>query len=178
MNNAALYLLNRMLPVLPDTRLYRLRARLWRAAGIEIDITARVVCTVRIMGCFPLAIGRDTYVGHETLIIGGEAPISIGSHCDIGPRVTIVNGSHELGHSTDSRRAAAEGVSKSIVIENGVWIGASSTVLGGVRIGTRAVIGAGSVVVGDIPPDTIAVGVPCRPVRKWDAVVRCWNECR
>lgn len=47
-----------------------------------------------------------------------------------------------------------------------MWIGAGSVVLAGVTIGDNAVIGAGSVVTRDIPPDVVAVGVPCRVMRK------------
>ena len=54
---------------------------------------------------------------------------------------------------------------KPITIGENVWLGANVTVLPGVTIGDRAVIGAGSVVTRDIPADTIAVGNPCRVVR-------------
>jgi acetyltransferase-like isoleucine patch superfamily enzyme len=46
-----------------------------------------------------------------------------------------------------------------------VWIGANCTILGGVKIGDQAVIGAGAVVTKDIPPFSVAVGVPARVVR-------------
>lgn len=51
-------------------------------------------------------------------------------------------------------------------IERDVWLGANVVVLGGVRIGEGSVVGAGSVVSADIPPFTIAAGVPARPLRK------------
>lgn len=52
------------------------------------------------------------------------------------------------------------------VIEADVWIGEGARVRAGVRVGVGAVIGAGAVVTRDIPPYTIAVGVPCRPLRR------------
>jgi maltose O-acetyltransferase len=177
MNSTVLYLLNRLLPWLPDTRMYSLRARLWRIAGVDIEATAMVVSSVRIMGRFSLSIGAGTFVGHQVLIVGGDSHISIGTHCDIGPRVTIVNGTHELGHSGGGERAAGLGISKPIVIGDGVWVGAGSTILGGVTIGRRAVIGAGSLVSGDIPPDTIGMGVPCRPTKRWDSDASSWVHC-
>ncbi|MEJ2750776.1 MAG: DapH/DapD/GlmU-related protein, partial [Anaerolineae bacterium] len=57
---------------------------------------------------------------------------------------------------------------KPIVIGEGVWIGSNVTILPGVTIGDRAVIGAGAVVNRDIPPRTIAVGVPARVIKTID----------
>lgn len=56
-----------------------------------------------------------------------------------------------------------------VIIEDGVWIGANSTILPGVRIGEKSVIGAGSVVLKDIPPFCIAFGNPCKPIKQWNA---------
>ena len=56
--------------------------------------------------------------------------------------------------------------SKPITLEEGVWIGANCTVCGGVTIGQGSIIGAGSVVTKDIPPGVIAVGNPCKVMRK------------
>jgi maltose O-acetyltransferase len=158
--------------------MYALRAKLWRCAGIDIDRTARLTASVRIMGRFPLRIGADTFVGHETLIVGGDAPINIGAHCDIGPRVTIVNGTHETGQKSNLPRAAGEGISRPISIDDGAWIGAGSTILGGVRIGKRAIVGAGSVVTSDVAADTMAAGIPCRPIRQWNGVNQKWQILR
>jgi maltose O-acetyltransferase len=66
------------------------------------------------------------------------------------------------GHPLDAvaRRTTAFG--KPITIGNDVWIGGNVSILSGVTIGNRCVIGAGSVVTRDIPDDSCAVGVPCR----------------
>ena len=90
------------------------------------------------------------------LIGGGDASITIGSNCDIGPRVCIITGDHEFAPT--GPRAAGPGYSKPIVIEDGVWIGAGSMILRGVRIEKRAVICAGSVVTRNIPAESYAVG--------------------
>jgi acetyltransferase-like isoleucine patch superfamily enzyme len=52
------------------------------------------------------------------------------------------------------------------VIEDGVWLGCGVTVLRGLRIGKGSVIGAGSVITNDIPPYSIAVGIPAKVIRK------------
>jgi maltose O-acetyltransferase len=102
------------------------------------------------------------------LIVGGVSIVSIGADVDIAPRVTIVTGSH----NTDmiGKRSAGKGYSENIIIEDGVWIGAGTTILGGITIGKKAIIGAGSVVSRSIPPAVIAVGNPCRPIKRWDPV--------
>lgn len=170
-----MHLLNVLLPCLPETRLYRLRASLWGAAGVLIHPTCKLVSSVHIRGDFELSIGEHTYIGHDVLIAGGVAPIQIGAFVDIAPRVSIINGSHEFGHESNSVRAAGRGIGAPINIGDGAWIGAGSILVGGCNIGRRAVIGAGSVVTGEIPDDTIAFGVPCRPVRRWDRDRRSWQ---
>ena len=55
-------------------------------------------------------------------------------------------------------------VIQGIVVEDGAWIGAGAILLDGVRVGEGAVVGAGAVVTGDVPPHTLAVGVPARVV--------------
>ncbi len=92
-----------------------------------------------------------------------EARVVIGNDVFIGPNVSI----YTACHSTDpvernTRREWAEGVT----IGDNVWIGGSVTILPGVSIGDNVTIGAGSVVVKDIPADSIAVGNPCKVIRK------------
>ena len=71
------------------------------------------------------------------------------------------------GHPIDAAQRN-EGIctSKAITIGDDVWIGANSTVCGGVTIGKGSVIGAGSVVTKDIPANVVAVGNPCRPIKQ------------
>jgi acetyltransferase-like isoleucine patch superfamily enzyme len=142
--------------VLPPTRLFPLKAWLLSMSGVDIHSTAQLCSSVKIATSGYLAIGAHTAIGHQSFIGGGDASISIGSNCDIGPRVSIITGDHEF--AATGPRAAGPGYSKPIVIEDGVWIGAGSMILRGVRIGQRSVICAGSVVTRNIPPESYAVG--------------------
>jgi maltose O-acetyltransferase len=151
-----LWLTQLIIGVLPPTRLFRFKARLLSLSGVDIHPTAQLFSSVRITTSGQLTIGAYTYIGHQVLIGGGDASISIGSNCDVGPRVSIITGDHEFAPT--GPRAAGPGFSKPIVIEDGVWIGAGSLILRGVRIGQRAVICAGSVVTRDIPPESYAIG--------------------
>ena len=92
------------------------------------------------------------------------SPVYIGNGVFIAPNVCITC----VGHAIIPEQRVYEGIqiSKPITLEDNVWIGANSTICGGVKIGEGSVIGAGSVVCKDIPSGVIAVGNPCRVVRK------------
>lgn len=92
------------------------------------------------------------------------SPIHIGRSVLIGPGVVLACAGHPI-HS-EQRCSSALETSEPITIEDGVWIGANSTVCGGVTIGEGSVIGAGSVVTSDIPKGVIAAGVPCKVLRE------------
>jgi maltose O-acetyltransferase len=123
---------------------------------VDIHPSAQVCSSVKILTSGYLGIGAETFIAHQVIIGGGDASITIGSHCNIGPCVKIFSGGHEFAPT--GPRAAGTGYSKPIVIEDGVWIGAGSMILRGVRIGKRAVICAGSVVTRNIPAESYAVG--------------------
>ena len=105
----------------------------------------------------------DHFVGNFNLTILDEAPVTIGDHVFIGPNVGIYTVNHAL--LPDQRNA---GIMRSlpIAIGNNVWIGGHTVVMQGVTIGDNTVIGAGSVVTRDIPAGVVAVGSPCRVLRK------------
>lgn len=156
------FIANVVTGLLPPTRFYRLKAAVWRAAGVDVSATARLVSSVRIWTSGPVSIGEDTFLGHEVIIVGGDAPVRIGAKCDLAPRVLVVTGTHLDG---GAERAAGRGVSHPVLIGDGVWIGAATTVLGGVGIGDGTMIGAGSLVNKSVPKRVIAVGSPCKIIK-------------
>jgi maltose O-acetyltransferase len=87
--------------------------------------------------------------------------VRIGSFTLFGPAVQIYTATHPL--DADLRRRQELG--KPVEIGSDVWVGGGAIILPGVRIGSRAVIGAGSVVTRDIPPGVFAAGNPCRVIR-------------
>lgn len=89
--------------------------------------------------------------------------ITIGDRTLIGPGCHIICTNHALDAE---ERLKGMFDNKPITIGNRVWIGGNVTILPGVTIGDDAVIGAGSVVAKDIPSGVIAVGNPCRVLRK------------
>lgn len=174
MKSIVLYFVNKLIGFLPPSRFFRIKNRLWNLAGFHIDMTARIYSSVNIWGPIDLKIGEDTFVGHETMITGGKSKVHIGKNCDISSRVLIITGTHEL--DPNGKRMAGEGVSKDVMIGNGVWIGASSTILGGVTIGDMAVIAAGCVVTSDVPSYTIVGGTPAKRIKNWDKESKVWAK--
>jgi len=146
--------------------MFGLRAVLWNLAGNRISPSARLVSSVRIIG-LRVEVGHDSFIGYETMLAGATySSITIGACCDIAPRVLLITGTHEI--DPVGAHSAGRGLARDIHVEDGVWIGAGCIVLGGVTIGKKAVIGAGSIVTRDIPPYTIAFGAPCKALRKID----------
>ena len=108
------------------------------------------------------SVGDYFFANHNCQILDG-GKVTFGDHVFIAPNCTFTTAEHAL--DVEQRNEGLE-VSLPITVGNNVWIGAGVTVLGGVTIGDNTVIGAGSVVTKDIPSGVVAVGVPCRVLRK------------
>ena len=96
-----------------------------------------------------------------TMLDGGL--ISIGANTQVGPNCQFLTPNHPF--DPVERRKPVERCSP-ISIGEDCWLGGGVTVCPGVSIGDRCIIGAGSVVVKDIPSDSLAVGNPCKVIRK------------
>lgn len=107
-------------------------------------------------------MGKNVFLNFNCIILD-VVKVSIGSRTLIGPAVQIYTATHPLDHKV---RASGLEYGKPVVIGEDVWIGGNATICPGVTIGDRTVIGAGSVVTRDIPPDVFAAGNPCRVLRE------------
>lgn len=102
------------------------------------------------------------------------APVTIGSNVFFGPNVSILTPIHPLRWQERNQFMRKDGVmtdseyAGSVSIGKNCWIAGNVTICGGVTIGEGSVIGAGSVVTRDIPANVLAVGNPCKPIRKID----------
>lgn len=163
MRTSLLHLARLLFLVLPETRLFRVKTRLLRLAGAHLGTNVRVCSSVHVLGAGQLSIGDDTWIGHHALI-SSSSRITIGRAVDVGPRVYIGTGTHEI--DPEGPHSAGAGVNRDVVIADGVWLGVGSMVLPGVTIGEKAVIAAGAVVTKDIPPRVLAGGVPAKLIRR------------
>ncbi len=121
-------------------------------------------------------IGDFTYGFPSVRVFSKHAQLKIGRYCSIAQGVKILLGGH---HNTDSIttypfKSNVDGATqtnderdKKLSVEMGsdVWIGENVLILSGVKIGHGVAIGAGAVVTKELPPYSICVGVPCKPIK-------------
>jgi len=109
-----------------------------------------------------IIIGQHCSINRNSIILG---KVILGDYTMIAPNVVIAGSNHIFREK--SKLIRAQGVcSIGIEIGNDVWIGANSVILDGVKIGNGSVIGAGSVVTKNIESYCVAVGNPCKVIRK------------
>ena len=110
---------------------------------------------------YNIVLGNNVYFNFNCIILD-VVKVIIGENSFFGPAVQIYTATHPL--EWQPRSAGAES-GKPVTIGSDVWVGGGSIICPGVTIGNRSVIGAGSVVVKDIPDDVLAVGNPCKVIR-------------
>ncbi len=124
----------------------------------SIVVTAPFYCDYG----FHISVGNNFYTNHNCIILDG-APVVFGDNVFIAPNCVFST----AGHAIDAeQRSRGLEIALPIKVGNNVWIGTNVSVLPGVTIGDNTIIGAGSVVNKDIPSGVIAVGNPCRVIRK------------
>lgn len=137
------------------------------AFGLASELTAGA----RVDYGYNVFVGDRCFFNYDCTFLDG-AHIVFGDDVMVGPRCSFVAPIHPLHPddrvmTLDERDQVAHATERNAAIHVGsrAWLAANVTVVGGVTIGEGAVIGAGSVVTRDIPANTFACGVPCRPVR-------------
>lgn len=138
-------------------QLHGLFTQLLGAYGPESEIRPPFRCDYG----FQTTIGARTFVNFG-LVCLDVATITIGDDVQIGPGVQLLTATHPL--DPDPRREKWE-AAEPIVIGDNVWLGGGVIVCPGVTIGADTVVGAGSVVVHDLPGGVLAVGSPARVIR-------------
>ena len=113
------------------------------------------IALLRMIG---LTIGNQTYIGGGLTIaesLENPLPITIGDRVAIGPEVILVTSSHPNFSILRVEFGTKKG---EIVIQDDAWIGAGAIILPGIKIGKKAIVGAGSVVTKDVPDGFIFIG--------------------
>lgn len=113
-------------------------------------------------GCHHVHFGNNVYANFNLTLVD-DTHIYIGDNTLIAPNVTIATAAHPIDPEL---RMKGLQYNASVRIGKNCWIGAGTVIVPGVTIGDNTVIGAGSVVTKDIPSGVVAVGNPCRVLRK------------
>jgi len=107
-----------------------------------------------------IEIGNHTFVNYGSSI-AARTSVKIGSYCHLGHYTFVMdNDQHDVTRHWELPN------SEPVVIGDHVWIGSKAVILPGVRIGSHAVVGAGSIVTKDVPPRCVAAGNPARVLRQ------------
>jgi acetyltransferase-like isoleucine patch superfamily enzyme len=137
-----------------------IRALFSELIGKKVDESFLLIPPFYTAGGDEIRVGRQVFVNQNCTFydLGG---LDISDDVMIGPNVSIITTGHPLEPS--QRRTATIG--KPIVIEKGVWIAAGAIIIGGVTVGERSVVAAGSVVTKDVPANSLVGGNPARVIR-------------
>ncbi len=118
--------------------------------------------TLRCDYGFNISIGERTFINFDCVLLDCNR-IFIGTEVQLGPGVHIYTATHPV--EAKQRRSGVE-FALPVSIGDGVWLGGCAVVCPGVTIGENTVVGAGSVVVKDLPASVFAAGNPCRVIRQ------------
>jgi acetyltransferase-like isoleucine patch superfamily enzyme len=114
-------------------------------------------------GLAGLEIGEDCFVGDECLLDLAEG-VTLERQATLAERVLVLTHTN-VGYHDHPLQALFPASASPVVIREGSFVGASATILPGVRVGPRSFVAAGSVVTADVPEGTLVAGVPARAVR-------------
>jgi len=124
-----------------------------------------------------LKIGDGTYVGHRCHIIVCDK-MKIGRNVTIADNVYITDNSHGFEDISCGVMSQPLKIPGPVIIEDEVWIGERVCIMPNVTIGKHCVIGANSVVTKDIPPYSVAIGIPARVIKQYNHSTGQWEICK
>ena len=112
-----------------------------------------------------ISIGRQCHIGERSSLWAGETSgrIVIGDFVSFAPDVFVTASDYQFQKGVPFRQQPKR--DRDVIIGNDVWLGAKVVITAGVTIGDGCIIGAGAVVTKDIPPNSIAGGVPAKVIR-------------
>lgn len=143
-----------------------------------------------LLAVFPSYVGKDNPVksnGKEIVIGDGTTfnryltiycadSVRIGKNVMFGGGILVTDNNHGMDGGSSYPYSSQPLTTKEVIIEDGCWIAQNCSILAGSHIGKKSIIGANSVVKGDIPAYTIAAGSPAKVICKWNFENNCWDK--
>lgn len=137
--------------------------------SMKIGSDTGIAPNVSIRNGGRIEVGKHSHIGERCYLWAGDetGKITIGDFVSLAPGIFITASDYRFAAGIPFRQQPKR--ERDVVIGNDVWLGAGVVITAGVSIGNGCIVGAGAVVTKDIPPDSIAVGVPARVVAKREA---------
>lgn len=134
-----------------------------RKSGCTINFVGQGYGGAEIGNARNFKIDKTSHLKSGTFI-EAQGGVTIGRYFHVGRGLTIFSGNHDY-ESSESIPYGSKSILKPVVIEDFVWCGANVTILPGVKIGEGAIVGAGSVVVKDVPKYAVVAGNPAKVLK-------------
>lgn len=150
----ATWLVNRVL-VGTNPRFFKVKRKLLQSIGHTIGENTKIVGPITCTG--KLHVGKDCWIG-ANFTIRGNGIVVLGDRVDVGPDVTFLTGTHEIGNM---ERRAGTGYNCKQSIGDGCWIGAKSVFVNNVSVGNASIVAASACVCKITPPQCTNWGYSC-----------------
>lgn len=147
---------------------------------IEIGHNTTILSNARIQNFYPKAgetiikIGSGCFIGFNLSLLNASR-IEIGDNVLFASNVLITSENHGMDPESDIPYMDQTLFSMPVIIEEGCWVGEKVCIMPGVTIGSKSIIGAGSIVTKSIPPYCIAVGNPAKVIKKYNFKSHKWE---
>nr|WP_317043564.1 DapH/DapD/GlmU-related protein [Flavobacterium phragmitis] len=143
------------------------KIRLWYLKNILKVLNCSADCIIEegvyiSTGIDKVSIGHHTHINENVFIQAAK----IGNYVLIAPNVCLLSNSHVTSRIDIPMMLQGMTSNDPVIVEDDVWIGRNVVVMPGCKIGTGSIIGAGAIVTKNIPPFSIAVGVPAKVIKK------------
>lgn len=143
-----------------------LRRFFYKMSGVKLGKNVIIRENVMIYRPYNLELGDNTELGFGTVISAVEK-IKIGKNVAIGPFCAIYDNNHKMPKGDGDALTTSP-----VEIDSDSWIGTHAIILQGVKIGRNVTVGAGSVVMNDLPDNAVAIGNPARVIKKNPSITK------
>lgn len=165
-NSKRIYWVNQLMNLLPNSGCQRLKAKLFRWAGVKVGENVEIFQGVKVQGVGELELGDRCFVGHEVLfMLNRGSVITIEREAIVGSRSILVTGFHPIDINGE-RILSREGTCSCVRIGRGCSVSTNCTILPGVTIGEMSLVAAGATVTKDVEPYTLVGGCPAKEIKK------------